>query len=483
MEQIIAILVALFFLYKIIQRRKTYKSLFWVFAGMLLLNGAIVVFTSPILMLIHRWLIFSFVIAVVIQKRTFRSEWSAFPFKRLLIFLIICSFVIAIVDDRLTSFYKLYIPFNDVVETHLLLLAGYAAVREVDDMQKLLKRLFIVFVFVGIYGIFNWITQTNPYYEWVIKHFFVGGEEDMEMKLRTLDVDPSDGRFRATSTFYATFVYGFVASLFALLYFAYKSRKKYLKYIGIAAGFVGTFLCFSRTVLGAAFFACVAFLFLSKNFTKQVKIGLAALIAGICLYSFVPPVQEMVDNTLDVFLTGGESALGSTVEMRQVQFLGASKYFSQSPVFGNGYGYINKELGWGNRDNARLDESMAGFESIIYQLMIEQGVIGLLCFLLLYGALIVFFLRKRKVNKEFTALGLAVVMLYLAFSIGTGPLGVTSVTMLVLGAIIKTIVLSTPKIAEIEDPAAIPEIATYEPVRIRPTKVPKMRFKNSMSFS
>ncbi|MCL2328092.1 MAG: hypothetical protein FWC39_06210 [Bacteroidetes bacterium] len=472
MAQIIAIVIALFFLCKIIQHRRTYKSLCWTFVGFLLLNGMIVVFSTPIEMPIQRWIILSLLFVIGIQKNAVRREWNSFPFKRLLIFLIICTFLIAVVDSRLTLFHKFYIPFNNVVETHLLLFAGYFAIKKPVDMQKTLNTLFIVLVFVGIYGIFNWVTRTNPYYEWVVENFFVGGDTYTFFKLRVLDA--SNDRFRAVSTFSATFVYGFVSSLFALLYFIYKSRKTYLKYIAVAAGFVGTLLCFSRTVLGAAFFASVVFIFLSASLTKMMKITLAALLVGICLYSFVPPIQETVDNTLDIFLTGGGKTMGSSIEMRQTQFLGAVKYFSQSPIFGNGYGYINNELGIGDLDNAILDEDMAGYESVIYNLMIEQGLIGLLCFFLLYGTLIAFFWRKRKVNKEIAVLGLAVVTLYLAFAIGTGTLGVTSITMLVVGAIIKTIVLNTPKREEIED---TDEIVPYEPIRIKikPTKVPKMR--------
>ena len=84
---------------------------------------------------------------------------------------------------------------------------------------------------------------------------------------------------------------------------------------------------------------------------------------------------------------------------------------------------------------------MHGFESIIYQLMIEQGIIGLITKLLLFISLIVFFLKKIKTDKNLSGLGLAIVTLFLTFSIGTGPLDAWPMSMLLLGAIIKTIVV------------------------------------------
>jgi len=412
-----------------------------VIIGLVLLNGTIRVVDYPISMPIGRWLIFSLLFAVIFRYKLFKNQFNSFPFKRIIIVLILGSLSIAIFDSRLSLFEKFYSPFREITDTYFILFLGYFTIQTKEDFSKFFKPLFIVLVIITIYGIFNFGTQANPYYEWVVNNFFVGGEKDMQSMLSALDTTKS--RYRATSTFSMTFNYGYVSSLLALLFF-YKlkvmTKSKLNAFLGVIFGAIGAFLSFSRTVLLTLIMGLFTNYFYSNNVVR-IKYFFILLVSGILSYSFVPVIQTSVDNTFDIFLSGGDKAGGSSLEMRQVQFIGASKYFIDSPILGNGYDYINKELGWGDRDNAVLDEDMYGFESIIYQLMIEQGIVGLGTKLLFFISLIVFFLKRMQKEKALASLGLSIVVLFLTFSIGTGPLGAWPITMLLLGVIIKTIVL------------------------------------------
>jgi len=443
MVKVIFVIIAIFFTLKILSSKEGYEKLGWTIVGLILLHSNIFVTDIPINLPIHRWLIFSLLLNELYFHREFIGEFRSFPLKNTIIFLITGSLSIAVFDDRLSLFYKFYTPFCEITETYILIFLGYFAIDKENDIEKLAKPVLITVILIAGYGIFNWITQQNPYHELVVNNYIPDGTEYYNLLMGSLEIDGD--RFRASSTFSSSFNYGYVSSLLALFSFSiYNSgskRLKILSLIGIIGGLSGTVLCFSRTVFVATALAFATLILFSTTLTKKIVVTVVVIITGILVYNNISSAKETIDNTIDLFVTGGTKVGGSSVEMRQTQLKGAYHYFLQNPIRGNGYNYIDNELGWGDQDNKQLDQDMYGFESIIYQLMIEQGIIGLITKLLLFISLIVFFLKKVKTDKNLSGLGLAIVILFLSFSIGTGPLGTWPMTMLLLGVIIKSIVI------------------------------------------
>lgn len=445
MIQALVFVTALFLALIIFVNRKKYVSLLWVINGMLLLNASIIVIYEPQIG-IWRWLIFSLLFAALFQSGRFNREFSSFPLKKVLIIAMLGTLVIALLDSRLSIFNKFYIPFREITEKYLLLFLGYFFIREKGDLANMSKPIFAVLIIISIYGLFNYVSGVNPYFKWAIETFFTkvaGSDAHLQSKLKILNTLQS--RFRAVSTFDHTFNYGYASSLLALFFFArYNTEdlKHGLLKVAFMFGLVGTVLCFSRIVLFAALFAFGVLILFSTRLTKKIAIAFSVLIIGFAAYATIPAFQKTMDNTMDVFVTGGEEAGGSSIDMRLVQLAGAYGYFMQSPIIGNGYEYINKELGWGERNSALLDSDMYGFESVVFELMIEQGIIGLLYHLVLLFGLIRYFSRNLKNNKVLASLGLSIVSLFFLFAVGTGALRSWPLTMLFLGMIIKTIVLS-----------------------------------------
>ncbi|WP_241791037.1 O-antigen ligase family protein, partial [Sphingobacterium rhinopitheci] len=424
-----------------------YKSLLWVLIPMLLINGMIMIIDFPLKMPIGRWLIFTLLITHIYNFNRLKFNWGIFPLKSTIIFLVIGSLFIGVFDNRLSFFDKFYAPFRDMTDTYLILFLGYVTVSNEKDIIRLGKPVFYSMIFVGLYGLFNFVSNSNPYYEFVINNFFKGGESDFETRRKVLEGTAE--RYRATSTFDMSFNYGYISSLIVLYFvflFSIIKQKKSLT-IGIILGLIGVVLCFSRTVLLVCLFALFLYILLSFK-AHRILLGIftCSIILSIGYFS-IPILQKSVDNVLDIFITGGESTGGSSVSMREAQTIGAFNYFLHSPIRGNGYDYITKELGWGDRDNAVLDSEMAGFESIIYVWLIEQGLIGILTKFSFFGVIIFYFLknRNRQFNKKITGFGLALTAMFLLFSFSTGALGAWPITMLLLGVIIKTIQLNNRK--------------------------------------
>lgn len=452
MIQILALILGFYCFYKIYINRGNWLSLLWVLIPMILINGMVVVTNFPLQMPIARWLIFSLLFVHLIYWKRFKLNWRLFPLKKIMLIAIIVSFLIGILDSRLSLFDKLYVPIQDITNAYFIMFLGYLSVSNEKDIYKLAKPLYYVLIVIGVYGILNFVTKSNPYYEFIVNTFFQGGDTDTESRMRVLDV--TETRYRATSTFDMTFNYGYVSTLLALFFlFLFSVSKKKIKYVRIAIvlGLVGTLLCFSRTVLVAGVFAIFLYLLMTYRKSKVVVGVFVFFVLTVLGYSSITVIQTSIDNVLDIFTTGGKNTNGSSVSMREAQTLGAYKYFLQKPVTGNGYGYINKELGWGDRDNAVLDDDMFGFESVLYVWLIEQGIIGTVSKIALIVSTLIFFIKKRKaVNKKIASLGIAMLVFFIVFSFATGTLGTWPFTMLYLGMLIKTIQLNERNKIEIK---------------------------------
>lgn len=436
-------MLGLFLTYNIFRSKANYIGLLWVIIAYLLINGDIFIIRVPFSIPILKWLIYSLLFIELIQMKKFKRNWKIFPFKKIITVLIIGSLLISFLDPRLSIFQKCYFPFEEITITYMVLFLGYITINSTKDLERLKKPMYYAIIIITLYGIFNFISGTNPYYRFVLDNFYEGGDVVLKSKLRAFDTTLD--RFRGTSTFNLSFDYGYASSLIAIYFlYALDDFRTSIAFIGIIAGLIGAVICNSRTVFFAVIVAIGIYVFFATlNLAKIAKITFLIILIGIFSFSTIPVLQKSIDNTLDIFISGGDNVAGSSLMMRQIQLLGAVNYFLQSPIRGNGFKYIDNELGWGDRDNVAKSK-MRGFESIIYQFMIEQGLIGLVTKLIFLILLITYFLKKRKYsrNKNIAALGLAMTILFIIFTIGTGPLRAWPLTMLFLGAIIKTIQLN-----------------------------------------
>ena len=124
--------------------------------------------------------------------------------------------------------------------------------------------------------------------------------------------------------------------------------------------------------------------------------------------------------------------------MRMEQFDATLENIDKGKIFfGMGRGYFANDLGWG--ENERVDERLAGMESVIFGNLLERGIVGLVLWVAFYS-LIFFYLKKhRSAYKSITGLGMSFLVLYLLFAIGTGELLSVYPTMLLLGYVFKAI--------------------------------------------
>lgn len=82
---------------------------------------------------------------------------------------------------------------------------------------------------------------------------------------------------------------------------------------------------------------------------------------------------------------------------------------------------------------------MGGYESVIFVLLIERGIIGIAAYMVFYGSVLFYLIKNRKYDTTLTALGISLFSIYLFFAIATGELLSVPVTLFFSGIIIRQI--------------------------------------------
>jgi O-antigen ligase len=163
------------------------------------------------------------------------------------------------------------------------------------------------------------------------------------------------------------------------------------------------------------------------------------ILISIAIYN-ITFIQEKIDATIEIFKTSESKTIGSSLIMRNKQLDASYHQFLKNPIFGNGFYYVNENLGWAKNPEDRIrDDDFQGFESYIYQLLIEQGSIGILINIIFFSSIFLYFLRRRLLIKEISALGLTILAMFLTFIIGTGTVNSWIISMGLIGILIKYI--------------------------------------------
>lgn len=166
------------------------------------------------------------------------------------------------------------------------------------------------------------------------------------------------------------------------------------------------FLSGSRTAMLCTCFFAVYLWIREKHFYFKI---LFAIVAIFCILEYSLQFIHFMENSG-----------GSSISLRQRNMLVCLAAFSEHPVIGHGLGYtstlVEKDADGGNVDGA--------FESVIYHLLIDQGLLGLIVFFIFFGAIIFYFCKSmRKDNRIEAMAGTAITGSALFFSLLSGFLG------------------------------------------------------------
>lgn len=326
---------------------------------------------------------------------------------------------------------------SELLIKYFVIAYSFYSFRQSKSIIPTLRLSYIGIIVLTIIGVINYVTKTADYVAAMMRSQGVTNDFD---KLNGTVYMFSD-RFRVQSMFGNPFDYGYICVMCLIIHlFGYEKRyeSKYTFVSVVICCSFGILTCGSRTVLLCALICICTYLLTAYKAKKTLRISIFAVFVGTFSYLFVPIVGEKMDSMLTMFDKNSQ-VQGSSIELRANQFTAVFRHIEDAPILGKGYAFFREDMGWSKEAKFRVDTDLAGLESIVMNLLLERGVVGLIIWIVAYGWLIKFLMRNRIVHRKSSALGLAVLAAYLSYSTMTGELGSASSTLFLLGFAIKTI--------------------------------------------
>lgn len=91
---------------------------------------------------------------------------------------------------------------------------------------------------------------------------------------------------------------------------------------------------------------------------------------------------------------------GSNLDMRMTQLFISLSYFGQSPIFGNGSGFLFTKI-----VSEGVDLELAGAESMWFNVLADYGILGVIAEIVIFVSCIVYSVRKRNKSVVFYVIG------------------------------------------------------------------------------
>lgn len=424
--------ISLFLLFWSIYLIKNKRIASFIYA-IFLISPTVYVFVAQ--MPSKRWFVFTLLLCYLLYELLRerrggkpRPQYLKFPLKIPLFIMFIGSVLLLILDTRFSPLTRILYMFQDALDIYLVLFLIFSFLNYSNNsLESICKPIMCCCLIAGLYGLFNYVTHINPINNFLINTYAV---------IDTVEVAKDESRSRVSSLYRYTFDYGYNSIIFlvTLLYFYFRQQKNKIALLFcILIAFVGLILSGSRTVLISGVVATVIFVVFSQSSRKKYQTIIGCTLIGVAAFLTIPAVNNMVTMTIGSIFTQTAEVSGSSVDMREAQLQGSLLLWAQNPIWGNGYKYIFLDLDW--KGGTYVDD-MAGYESIVYSLLIERGVIGIVVYLIFFISLYVYYFRNMKVDRQLCVLGMSLLTAFLLFAVGTGVLDAWLNTMVMQGILI-----------------------------------------------
>ncbi|MBO9595207.1 MAG: O-antigen ligase family protein [Niabella sp.] len=306
-----------------------------------------------------------------------------FPVKKLVnpftnpCLILLCSYLFAAffpVNNFNESFLKIVqFGVNDLVIVHVV----FAAIRNPRDLKLLISYLSVAILVSLGYGVFSYVTASNPVVDFEIA---LAGSQTEEIKM--LSYMNTERGIRLQSLFMSPFMFSLtiVSYLYMVLiiHFYFKSFfKKYSRYMMYLIGSIAVvvFLSNSRsTILPFVIVTPLLLLRMPERYRTIITVGCILTVLTL------PFVMDKLTIITSVFDEQSKSVAGSSLAMRGTQYAIALNSFYEAPLVGHGLGYTSI-LRSSNYD-------LYGAESVWIPILVEQGIVGVVLYLLFFAGLI-----------------------------------------------------------------------------------------------
>ncbi|MCW4078474.1 O-antigen ligase family protein [Segatella copri] len=243
-------------------------------------------------------------------------------------------------------------------------------------IRALVKTALVFGCLVSLYALFETITRSNP----LLKSLVLSGcyiESPFITEIRF-------GLKRAQAIFSMhTTLGGVMLFNYALLLVAYKTayiKKTRLNIIAICLCAMCVFLTGARS--------CIIGLLMCTGMSfSKLKVSHILLLCFIIPFVFIFAGDYLSQIFDSIFNT--EKVNGSNSDMRLIQFMISWDYMMRSPIIGNGLGFLYNDVVLNH-----VEKELFGAESLWFGVIADQGILGLVSYLLLFISPILYSWRK-----------------------------------------------------------------------------------------
>lgn len=374
-----------------------------------LLLGSLVLFSGGFSFIDHPKIspmhvtLYPFLLYVYFANRNlFYKERSSYPLTVATVFLYV-TFLISGALGEEGGIYGMYTASRYFIDSYGFLIAAFI-IGYRCDYQKISKFLYWpVMIFCGL-EFLEAILEYNFVYSWLMEAFpdYWGILEKGKPEFNFFD----SWRIRTSvTTMHPTTLGALLLTMF-IFYFPQVNRKSHKSIAMLLVLLVALYLSGSRS----SWVCCC--IYLIYHYVKMSS----AVVKGIIIIALASGVYYVGNAFVESF---SEEGRGSSLDMRQRNLLVCLFSFAESPIYGHGFNYIDNIIEK-NDDGRAIDGSM---ESVFFNLMVEQGLIGLIAYLFFAGLCYFHFRKLRKYDENVAEIGEGVTICIVIFSLMSGTLG------------------------------------------------------------
>lgn len=303
------------------------------------------------------------VLAFMLRKELGKDKMMVKKIHNAFFVFIILSFI---GDAMSILLYNAEFYFSGIKNVILIAFYGYSfAILSCDEkIESIIRKcVYISATIISLYGIYCYITDSNPYMLFVAT--FTNDIDYIETSLAEVrGLKGRVGGHLGNPVFFGGEL--LVLLGYCLVDISQRGKVDKRKLFVILLLLISIVLTGSRSALVPAF----ALLLFSLYYRYKLKSLLILPFLILATIPFIPNIDDFVAS-LDV-MSNSEDVRGSSFLMREEQFHGLQKVVGNNVMFGNGLGWIGHYVNLHG-----LHPVLLGFESLIFSSYTEGGLWGL----------------------------------------------------------------------------------------------------------
>lgn len=305
------------------------------------------------------------------------------PFYKSVLFYFVTTLFIIFFSREISLSNQISFLVKKWIEMFWLGLLSWNIFKTNHDYKRFIKKMYYCIIILSLYGIFEYIVKTNIYLDIFIKSFpdtIVDASAFITEQRGILS-----GRIRGTTEH--PLDWGQRFTLLFMFFFIIRKEFKKNKFILLETLiFINIVLTGSRSsIIPIVIFLIYVTIHYYKKHLKKLLTIIITLFSCLLIFSNSFKENETI-KTIQAFIyfwdeekSNDVGIKGSSVSMRIDQLEEATYAIGNNFYYGFGYGYVTNM-----EDDHYLKAFLFGFESIILKILVEQGIIGLFCYIIMF---------------------------------------------------------------------------------------------------